>query len=452
MPGHKRVDITNEGILPYNIDLTEINGFDNLQNPSGCIKDLQKKAADCFNVNNAFILVNGSTCGILASIFAMTSFGDKVLIARNCHKSVYNACEISMLDVLYALPDTDKNFGIFSSVKAQQIEDMLKQNDNIKLVVITSPTYEGVVSDIKSVAKICHKYGAKLLVDEAHGAHFPFSDKFPDEAVKCGADAAVISLHKTLPSLTQTALLLTNDAVLSEKLAKSITMFQTSSPSYVLMSSIENCIDFTINCQDKFLEYTQNIEDFSLKCKLLKNLKILCCGNDSIKNHNFFGFDISKIIISTKGTGINGKALANLLRSKYKIEVEMAYSDYVTALTSVCDTKKGFDLLFDALYDIDKTLADDKTCNLEQSYNLPIKAFNAYSKCKTKPETIDFSKSAGFVSNEYIWAYPPGIPLVVPGEIIDVELIKQVNLLVSNNIDVYSDSKNIPLSINVTAL
>ena len=217
MPGHKRTDITEEGIIPYNIDITEIHDFDNLHSPNGVIYEIQKKAAKLYNAKNAFILINGSTGGILSAIRSMTNQGDKILMARNCHKSVYNAAELFNLNVDYIFPDTDSRYNILTSVSPYDIEDKLtKHNDEIRLVIITSPTYEGVVSDIKSISEICHKHGAKLLVDEAHGAHFPFSDSLPDEALNCGADAAVLSLHKTLPSLTQTALLITNDSELSE--------------------------------------------------------------------------------------------------------------------------------------------------------------------------------------------------------------------------------------------
>ena len=275
MPGHKRTDITEEGIIPYNIDITEIHDFDNLHSPNGVIDEIQKKAAKLYNAKNAFILINGSTGGILSAIRSMTNQGDKILMARNCHKSVYNSAELFNLNVDYIFPDTDSRYNILTSVSPCDIEDKLtKHNDEIRLVIITSPTYEGVVSDIKSISEICHKHGAKLLVDEAHGAHFPFSDSFPDEALNCGADAAVLSLHKTLPSLTQTALLIANDSELSEILAENLAVFETSSPSYILMSSIEKCLDFCENSKDKFKEYCCNLKTVRKKLENLKYLKI----------------------------------------------------------------------------------------------------------------------------------------------------------------------------------
>lgn len=434
MPGHKRTDITEEGIIPYNIDITEIHDFDNLHSPNGVIDEIQKKAAKLYNAKNAFILINGSTGGILSAIRSMTNQGDKILMARNCHKSVYNSAELFNLNVDYIFPDTDSRYNILTSVSPCDIEDKLtKHNDEIRLVIITSPTYEGVVSDIKSISEICHKHGAKLLVDEAHGAHFPFSDSFPDEALNCGADAAVLSLHKTLPSLTQTALLITNDSELSEILAENLAVFETSSPSYILMSSIEKCLDFCENSKDKFKEYCCNLKTVREKLENLKYLKIYD------KSDTDFDYDTGKIVISTANANISGTKLAEILRNNYQIETEMAYSDYVIAMTSVCDTEKAFDMLSDALISIDSELskgADTERVPLKNLYTG--KNFNACELYKFNKETIPFQNSEFRTSAEYIWAYPPGIPLIVPGEIISKELINYIEYLSACKVEIMS--------------
>ena len=445
MPGHKRTDITEEGIIPYNIDITEINGFDNLHSPNGVIDEIQKKAAKLYNAKNAFILINGSTGGILSAIRSMTNQGDKILMARNCHKAVYNSAELFNLNVDYIFPDTDSRYNILTSVSPCDIEDKLtKHNDEIRLVIITSPTYEGVVSDIKSISEICHKHGAKLLVDEAHGAHFPFSDSFPDEALNCGADAAVLSLHKTLPSLTQTALLITNDSELSEILAENLAVFETSSPSYILMSSIEKCLDFCENSKDKFKEYCCNLKTVREKLKNLKYLKIYD------KSDTDFDYDIGKIVISTAKANISGTKLAEILRNNYQIETEMAYSDYVIAMTSVCDTEKAFDMLSDALISIDSELskgADTERVPLKNLYTG--KNFNACELYKFNKETIPFQNSEFRTSAEYIWAYPPGIPLIVPGEIISKELINYIEYLSACKVEIMSTKGGMTDNISV---
>ena len=274
MPGHKRQSINAD--LPYQLDLTEIDGFDNLHNPESCIKAVEDKAALLYNAKRAFMLVNGATCGIMSSIGALTNRGDSVLVARNCHISVYRAIKLFGLKPDYILPDYAKengaNYPVFASVNPKAVKQKLSKNPNIKLLIITSPTYEGVISDIKSISKICKAHGVRLFVDEAHGAHFPFNDYFPKNAINCGADVSVVSLHKTLPSLTQTALLLTNDLSLQSKLQTELAVFQTSSPSYVLMSSVDVCLDYIAENKQAFDEYVFRLKQFEKRSKNLKNL------------------------------------------------------------------------------------------------------------------------------------------------------------------------------------
>lgn len=443
MPGHKRNDILNDGLIPYGIDLTEIEGFDNLHNACGCIREIEKKAEKLYRVNRAFLLVNGSTGGILSSIRAMTNFGDKVIVSRNCHKSVYNAIELCGLNPEYILPEYDEKYGVFTSVSPHKLEELLRENPDTKLVIVTSPTYEGVVSDIKAISDICHKNGAMLFVDEAHGAHFPFSEKFPSEAVKCGADVAVVSLHKTLPSFTQTALLLTDNSELSDKLQENLSVFETSSPSYILMSAIENCLDYISENKNAFKTYTEKLEDFYCDTNSLFNLSVLY--NDKAFIDKCFSYDFGKIVISTAETNISGTELAKVLREKYKIETEMAYTDYAVAMTSVCDTDEGFNRLKNALSEIDRSLNKSEKANLNNNFSeIPKRRFNSYRKNSFNAEKIKFINAQGRVSLEYVWAYPPGIPLIVPGEIITDKLINQINILFSNNIQINSTKKSMP--------
>lgn len=447
MPGHKR-NIIDEN-LPYDIDLTEIYDFDNLHNAEGCIKDISDKAARLYGVSKAYLLVNGATGGIMSAIRSLTNYGDKIIMARNCHKSVYNAAEICGLNAEYILPDYDSEFGIFSSVNPQKIETMLNNNPDTRLVIITSPTYEGVVSDIKTISDICHKFGAKLFVDEAHGAHFPFHNKFPAEAIKCGADVVVTSLHKTLPSLTQTALLLTNHHSLYDKIEENLSVFESSSPSYILMSSIEKCLDYITDNKTAFDDYINRLNKFYKACSQLKYIKVLCSENDK-STHSFYDFDKSKIIISVKNTSITGAELADMLRTKFNIEIEMAYSDYVIAITSVCDTNKGFDMLINALLEIDKSICKtDNQSVINYSTELPQKVFIPADKYSKIGITIPLDNAENKVSLEYIWAYPPGVPIITPGERIDKNIINQINQLKDSEVEIYSTYKNAPKNIKV---
>lgn len=448
MPGHKRNSIDSSNLIPYDLDLTEIYDFDNLHDANGCIKEIAKKAEKLYKVRNCFLLVNGATGGILSSIRSLTKYGDEVALARNCHKSVYNAIELFGLNPHYIIPDVDNEFGIATSISPENVEKKLNSNPNIKLLILTSPTYEGIVSDIESISKICHSKGVKLFVDEAHGAHFPFSDYFPKSAIDCGADIAVVSLHKTLPSLTQTALAFTNDNNIAKILQDNLSIFESSSPSYILMTSVEKCLDFLETSKTQFIQYNKLLDKFYIETKTLKHLRILHNSN-SFKNH-CFDVDKGKLVISTRNTSLSGIELASILRNEYKIETEMAYSDYAIAMSSVCDTEGGFIKLIKALKEIDLRcfLKGNNGENANFITESPIIKFKPSLKYEYSASNTLLAESIGKVSLEYIWAYPPGIPLIVPGEVISSQLIETINNLIAKDVDVYSTEKNLPKFIS----
>lgn len=446
MPGHKRNTALSDGTMPYEIDLTEIDGFDNLHNAEGCILEVQNLAERLYNVKKAFLLVNGATGGILSAVRAMTNRGDKVLVARNSHKSVYNALELCGLTPKYIVPKVDKEFGINCSITPSQAEKAIRENPDAKLLIITSPTYEGAVSDIKGISKIAHLHNVSVLVDEAHGAHFPFSKSFPSEAVASGADAAVASLHKTLPSLTQTALLLTSDESLINSLAENLAIFETSSPSYIFMSAIEKCLEFCENAS-AFDEYIKRLNSFNEKCKNLKKIKVLCYGNDEVKNHRFFDFDISKITVSVRGLDINGTQLAEILRNDFKIEPEMVCSDYVLLISTVCDTDEGFARLINALQIIDSKCSVKELNACGYSITMPKIAVKPCECSGKDGEFCLLEHSIDKISLEYVWAYPPGIPIIAKGEIITQDIANIIIAQIASGINVCSTKGKIPKEI-----
>lgn len=439
MPGHKRMDGNG---LPYEIDITEIDSFDNLHDPRGCLSKLQENAAELYGARHAFALVNGSTVGILAATRAMTKDGDRVLIARNSHMAVYHAAELCRLNTEYILPDTVDGLGIFASISPASVEQMLKAHPDISLVVITSPTYEGVVSDVKSIADICHHYGARLLVDEAHGAHFPFSDRFPQSAIGCGADTAVTSLHKTLPAMTQTALLLTSDDILAKELQRQLTVFETSSPSYVLLASIDRCLTFLKDSKGAFDNYTKRLDNFNQAARSLKHISV--AHDELLHAENVFDFDSGKLCLFGNGC-MSGKELMDILRSDYRIELEMALGDYALAMTSVCDTDEGFDRLINALVAIDSgcTHADHPTAITASP--LPQRRFTISEALNADGEMCDIDQAEGKVSCEYVRAYPPGVPIIVPGEVIDREVLSQLRALMASGNEIITDHSAFPL-------
>ena len=419
MPGHKR---NFSGCLPYELDVTEIDGFDNLHEPEGCLREIERRAERLYDSKRAFLLVNGATAGILASVRAMTRCGDTVITARNCHRSVYNAIELCGLKPVYILPDAIYDHNFFGAVSPGRVAELLLDNPNARLVIITSPTYEGVCSDVKKISEICRSNGAKLLIDEAHGAHFPFGTDLPPTALECGADVSVVSLHKTLPAPTQTALLLTNDLSLEQPLQNQLSVFQTSSPSYLLMCGIEKCLDFAEN--NSFEEYTEMLDGFYRESLKLKKLSLLfnCYGASPV--------DKGKLVILTDKTAFTGRELADMLREEFKLETEMSGADYVIAMTSVCDTKDGFDRLLSALLEIDGRIEySGKELKSIIPTTLPQKVFDPCDAVLLKPDDPALIRSDGVVSLDYINAYPPGIPFVVPGELISREMLEAFSSL-----------------------
>lgn len=414
MPGHKR----NTALAPYlkrlgaELDITEIDGFDNLHAPSGIIYESMQKAAELRNSRYAFYLVGGTTAGILASVSAVIDDGDKVIASRNCHKSVYNALELNNAKTVFVMPKIDAKTGIAGSICPWDIEQAIKENPDAKLVILTSPTYEGVTSDIKEICKVSHSHNIPVLVDGAHGAHLGFTKDFLSDNIRQEADISVESLHKTLPSLTQTAICYVNsDLVDSKRIADKLSVFQSSSPSYLLMASIDGCINLLKDKKDElFTRWKERLDYFYENCKDLENLKIL------EKSEAFFDLDKSKIVILTK----SGPWLSEKLR-EMGIECEMTAPGYVVAMTGMGDTNQMLSYLKTCLLKIDKE-AEKWQKIKDFKPLLPEKAMGIKLAKKQESEWVKIEDCADRISAGYIFAYPPGVPIIAPGEVISGEI------------------------------
>lgn len=411
MPGHKRRmgEIGN----PFFIDITEIGGFDNLHHAEGILLEAQKRAADLYHSQETHYLVNGSTAGILSAVSGCTSFGGKILLARNSHKSAYHAVFLRDLHMRCIYPQSTGKMGINGVILPEDVENVLKEEPDIQAVLITSPTYDGVVSDVKRIAQIVHRHGIPLIVDEAHGAHFPFSGYFPEDSVTAGADVVIHSMHKTLPTLTQTAVIhLNGDLIDREKIRNFLTIYQTSSPSYVLMASLDNCVEWISRHQDafeKFWEQLQILRDGLRKMKRLKLLEVP-------------GMDESKILVSVQTSGTNGHELDRILREEYHIELEMACGSYVCAITSVGDTKESLERLRNAFLDVDERLEEEAGAGNHDFVYSTDEVLPAAGVCtileasECRKEECFLMDSCGRISGDFVTLYPPGIPVLAPGE------------------------------------
>ena len=433
MPGHKRNEHLMDMDLPYGIDITEIEGFDDLHHADGILKSAQERAARVFGAEESFFLVNGSTVGILSAILGSTKRGDKILVARHCHKSIYHGIFMNELQPVYLYPQFSSELQMNTEISVSAVKTALKEHSDIVAVVIVSPTYEGVISDVEAIAEEVHKSGIPLIVDQAHGAHFGFHPYFEENANAKGADVVIQSLHKTLPSLTQTAVLHINGSIANrKKIKRYLDMLQSSSPSYILMASIDACVAML---EEKgaglFEEYTKNLDEFWQQAAGLKRLRVLESEH----------FDRSKIVVSVKNTDLTSKELYQILLEDYHLQMEMVGGTYVLALSSVGDTKEGLWRLAQALLTIDEEInarmnrlgiqaPEREGTFLPRTECVYTSAQIAQMREET-PEDVQavrWEDSLGMVSMEYAYLYPPGSPLVVPGERISQDVIDRLKL------------------------
>ena len=442
MPGHKRSKFAGDMAQYYGIDITEIDGFDDLHHAEGILLDAMRRASCLYGAEETFYLVNGSTCGVLASIMAVTERGCELLIARNCHKSVYHAAIIQELSLHYYQPSLLEEYGICDGVDADSIDRLLEQYPGCRAVVITSPTYEGVVSDIKAIADAVHAHDKILIVDEAHGAHFGLDESMPRSAIAGGADLVIHSLHKTLPSMTQTALLhVQGDRVDRRKLRSYLAMLQTSSPSYVMMASMDSCIRYVKEYgAERFAFMRRQYDLFCNKMDLCKHIRIAKKKDLTEKRYCLADWDIGKLVISVRNTSLNGHELYDLLRKEYHLQMEMAASDYVLAIMTIMDSEEGWQRLADALLEIDGRIEKENDSNMIAAKSISVIETAAYADESFAPavgmtvacafhkerEEVPFEKAEGRVAADFIHLYPPGVPIIVPGEIVSQSMLARI--------------------------
>ena len=404
MPGHKE----NTALAAYldtlsaGLDITELNGFDDLHAPEGVLGASMARAAALFGSDESLYQVNGSTGALLAAIRGATRRGDKVLVARNCHKAVYHALELCALEPA-------------------------------KLVIYPSPTYDGVLSDTAGICAAAHAKGVPVLVDEAHGSHLGLFPGFPPGAVSQGADLVAASLHKMLPSLTQTAILhISGDLVDRREVRRQTGIFQSSSPSYLLMASMDSCIRLLEERGETlFAAWRRRLEEFDRAASGLEHLRLLGHGDKAGRTYpGAFALDPAKIVISARDSALTGVELMTRLRRDYRIELEMGLDSYAVAMTGLGTDDTMPRRLADALLELDARCGPaPQPAPPVPAPALPPRRLGMEEAAKAGGRALPLTQALGRVSCEYIWAYPPGIPLVVPGEEITDELSETVTRL-----------------------
>lgn len=423
MPGHKKGAIYKmlgyEDILEnlYKLDTTEIPGTDNLHSPEECIKESLKRASEVFKSHKTFYLVNGSTCGIEAAIMASANPKEKIILNRDCHQSAINSCIIGDIDPIYVNPSINKDSNTLSGVSFNDVKRVIDSNLDAKAVFLTYPTYFGDVFDLKSICSYAHEKGMTVIIDEAHGAHLGLSEKLPETALSQGADIVIQSTHKTLPSFTQSSMIhIKGNRIDINKLTNMLRITESSSPSYLLMASLDIAVDiYEKNGFDLMDKLLSNIDEFKSELYKLKNIKV-----DESK-------DYTKIFLNTKKLGITGHELENILRENYNIQVELSNYYGVLLIATIGNTEDEFLKLKNALFEIDKIYKkEDYLKNVSYPVKLPKKILSPREAFYMDKKNVKIENSIGKISGEYIIPYPPGVSLVSPGEEITKEVIDYI--------------------------
>ncbi|NMA48919.1 MAG: aminotransferase class V-fold PLP-dependent enzyme [Tissierellia bacterium] len=435
MPGHKgKETLIHWGeYMPY-IDTTELEGLDNLLEPRGIIEESQKYTAKVFGAKASLYGVNGSTGSIYIALASITKPGDKVLIQRNCHKSVYNALILNRIQPVYIYPNYNENHNVLTGLFPEDVDAALTENPEIKAVVITYPNYYGVCSDIKEIVKIVHKHGKVLMVDEAHGPHMTFSDKLPISAIEGGADIVIHSTHKTLPSLTQTSMIhVGTDKIDLNKLRDRYQLYTTTSPSYLFTLSNELAVAY-MDSEEGRARLDRSINLVNKTIERLNKIPRVEVFTGDPDDTSIYEKDNTKILISIDG--IRGSTVKKLLRTDYNIRLEMADFYYALILTSLMNDEEEFEKVIEAITDIAAKTHYEEINWVNVKMPTPKIITRPSEAYYGKKEQILLKDAIGRVSAAPIIPYPPGIPLIVPGEEITHEIYEHVLFLMDNGIEI----------------
>jgi len=442
MPGHKGGNVFKKAALQdfdidlLKLDVTEVPGIDNLHCPESAIMIAQELAAEAFGAEHTFFLVNGTTAGIYSMIMAATNPGDKIIIPRNCHRSVTGAVILGKLHPIYICPEVDDKLGIASGISSDTVQKAIMDNTDAKAVVITNPTYYGVCTDLEKIASIVHKHNMLLLVDEAHGAHFGFNKKLPKSALQCGADMVAQSTHKTLPSMTQSSMLhVKSGRVDIDKLKLFLQLTQTTSPSHILLASLDVARYIMQQKGEELLEIVIDSCEW-LRGEISSTKGLYCLSSKDIGRSAICDVDPTRLTVNFKGLGISGTMAEQQLRSKFKLQVEMSDLYNIVAICTVGDEVNAINKLAKALKTIAAETEEGKDLkDISNVYNeIPEMKLFPWEAVYKQSEDILLSKSVGRVSSELIIPYPPGIPIIMPGEVITKEILGYVSECLQNGI------------------
>jgi len=430
VPGHKRgrgnpelTEFLGEQCL--SVDVNSMKPLDNLCHPVSVIKEAEELAAKAFGAARAFFMVGGTTSAVQAMILSSVKHNEEIILPRNVHQSVIHALVLCGAVPVYINPQTNERLGIALGMSVQDVRQAISGHPGAKAILLNNPTYYGICSDLRQITQIAHDSGLKVLVDEAHGTHFYFGKDMPVSAMAADADMAAVSMHKSGGSLTQSSLLLCGSAVNANYVRKIINLTQTTSGSYLLLSSLDISRRNLALRGPEMFEKVKRFSDYARE-EINAIGDYYAYSRELINGDSVFDFDTTKLSINTLQLGLAGIEVYDLLRDEYNIQIEFGDLGNILAYISVGDKNKNIERLISALSEIRRNYKKEKKNLLESEYISPIVVMSPQDAFYAEKVSLPLSQCAGRVCTEFVMSYPPGIPILAPGELVTDELIAYI--------------------------
>lgn len=430
VPGHKQgqgnKELTNFlGQNCLSVDVNSMKPLDNLCHPVSVIKEAESLAAEAFGAEHAFFMVGGTTSAVQAMVMTACKRGDKIIMPRNVHRSAINALVVCGAVPIYVNPGVNKELGIPLGMSYEDVKAAILQNPDAKAVLVNNPTYYGICSPLKAITELAHAHGMLVLVDEAHGTHFYFNDDLPASAMSVGADMAAVSMHKTGGSLTQSSFLLINNNMSEGYVRQIINLTQTTSGSYLLMSSLDiSRKNLAMNGKAIF-DRVMELANYA-RCEINKIGGFYAFGKELINGDTVYDFDVTKLSIHTRDIGLAGIEVYDMLRDDYGIQIEFGDIGNVLAIISVGDKELNIERLISALSEIKRLHTKDQSGMFDHEYIDPIVAMTPQEAFYSPKVSIPIGESEGKICSEFVMCYPPGIPILAPGEGITRDILNYI--------------------------
>lgn len=430
VPGHKRgrgnpelVQLLGEKCV--SLDVNSMKPLDNLCHPVSVIKEAEELAAEAFGAARAYLMVGGTTSAVQTMILSVCRAGDKIILPRNVHKSVINAMVLCGAVPVYVNPEVNQKLGISLGMEVEKVRQAIEDNPDAVAVFVNNPTYYGICSDIKTIVELVHARGMKVLADEAHGTHLYFGKNLPMQAMEAGADLAAVSMHKSGGSLTQSSLLLLNKGVNADYVRQIINLTQTTSASYLLLSSLDiSRRNLALRGEESFKKVTDMAEYARGEINSIGGY--YAYGKELVNGNSIFDYDVTKLSVYTRDIGLAGIEVYDLLRDEYDIQIEFGDISNILAYISIGDRIQDIERLVGALADIERLYKKDSTGLLSGEYISPKVVMSPQKAFYSDKISLPVEKSAGKVCAEFVMCYPPGIPILAPGEMITDDIVQYI--------------------------